>query len=290
MARTYAQLFTSVWKDEKWCSLSLAEQAVYTMLLRQPKLSLVGVIDYLPDRWRDFCGDEHEVFDTALDSLEDKNYVVIDLATSELLVRSFVKWELQRPSATQVIGLWNAYNEVLSPALREVVLANIPEAVWTVSATPKVTVPEGVKRPPNTPCDTPSQTPTHSPVPEPGPEHQPQPTHETARQALAVIAHDTAQAEVRRRQQSSDPIKFPTRFEASVLERITAERWDDALRLAEMDLSSDEIVAKLTAGATIGCDRCEFRGVVPFDPDDTESEIIPCPSCNLADHLQEQSA
>ena len=264
MARTYAQLYTGVWTDPDWCALTLAEQAVYDMLLRQPRLNLCGVIDYLPARWRDFTGSPAEEFDTALAGLEAKRYVVIDHATSELLIRTFVKWEHQAPSITQVSGLWNAYATVLSPRLREEIVKHLPSAVWAKSKGPKVPLPEGLSAPPTTPpdraSDTPSDTPWHlpEPEPEPEPEQQQQPARETPdadsdppppdpAAAAAAAIEALADLELDERIAAGLVVKNRRRYRQPIADDLHAERHHEALELAHQhpDWTPDQLAAAL---------------------------------------------
>lgn len=176
MARKEARISTSVWRNRMFTDLPLAAQGLYWMLLAQPDVSMCGVLPYLPGRWAALCGSDDHI--DALGLLEQSGFVVVDRDTSELLVRTFVKWDgvLRGPKTRS--GMWKAWAGVLSDRIRRVVLDQasdwVDEAVekgWTdratVDAVPGIPDPPDPDAhtdiPPHTPSgqgvDTPSDTP-----------------------------------------------------------------------------------------------------------------------------------
>ncbi|KZM75784.1 hypothetical protein [Nocardia terpenica] len=121
MPREYAAVRLDIWADEDFKTLSPAAQHLYFVLLTDPKLSKVGVTDWRPIRlvarargWtlEDIC--------EAAVELAERLYIVIDEATEEVLIRTFVKHDgvLKQPNAA--VTMANDYAAVSSDPIRAV--------------------------------------------------------------------------------------------------------------------------------------------------------------------------
>lgn len=122
MARDYGRIKVSIWSDPDFLALPLSAQHAYFMLLSQPRLSYVGVIDYLPGRLATLCPDHDELsVDHAVKELEANRFVIADRATSELLIRSYIRHDpmLSQPNMTKAMA--RDYSSVLSPGIRAVI-------------------------------------------------------------------------------------------------------------------------------------------------------------------------
>jgi hypothetical protein len=114
--RGYAQIFTSIWSDDDFRKLSLSAQRLYFVLLSQSDISYAGVLPLTERRWARCCtGTSRADIETTLEELEERQYVVIDHDTEELLVRSFMRND----------GLWKQ-PKMLGVALREAVATASP--------------------------------------------------------------------------------------------------------------------------------------------------------------------
>lgn len=92
MARTYAQIKIAIWKDDDFRALDLAEQWLYQSLLSQPDLTAAGVLIYRPARWSKLChGCTVDDINNLIARLIDKQYLVADWDSEEILIRTFVK-------------------------------------------------------------------------------------------------------------------------------------------------------------------------------------------------------
>jgi hypothetical protein len=92
MARTEARAKTAIWTDPEFTAMSAAAQRVYWLLFSQPTISLCGVVAYTPKRWAAMASNTTVAdIDTALAELEAHRYVVVDVDTEEVLVRSFLR-------------------------------------------------------------------------------------------------------------------------------------------------------------------------------------------------------
>jgi hypothetical protein len=93
------------------------------MLTSHPDLSYCGHIDYLPNRWLDLAdGMTAAKIKAAVRKLERGRYVIVDRATHELLVRSFIRHDkiLARRNMGNACG--RALASVHSGTIRDAVL------------------------------------------------------------------------------------------------------------------------------------------------------------------------
>ena len=119
MARDHARLLVSVWTDMAWKSLTSAQQHVYCALISSPDLSYCGVLPYIPARFKGLSSDMTERrFTQAVQGLAAANFVVVDTATAEILVRSYVRHDglLKQPNVTK--ALVKAVQRVHSETIR----------------------------------------------------------------------------------------------------------------------------------------------------------------------------
>lgn len=134
MARAHAHIITAIWSDPDWTALDANAQRTYLLLLSQPKLSLVGLLDMLPSRWARLAGDTTPgTIRQALDDLEHAGFVLVDHNTDELVIRTFVRHEATPAKVANprwLAGLWSAWSSVESRMLRDAIAAEIPDAVW----------------------------------------------------------------------------------------------------------------------------------------------------------------
>ena len=135
MARQHAAILTTIWSDPDWRALSQGAQRLYLLLLSQPKLSMVGLLECLPSRWARLAADTTVAdIEAALDELEASRFVLVDRDTEEVLIRTFVRHECTASKVANprwLTGVWRAWEGIESRQLREAALAEIPPAVWT---------------------------------------------------------------------------------------------------------------------------------------------------------------
>lgn len=123
MAREYARLRLDIWADEDFVALPSTSQWLYIRLLTHGKLSYCGVTDWRPGRLATSASDltptDLEMF--AL-PLELGDFLVIDRATEECLVRSFVKHDGLMDKWNLAAAMAKAVAAVSSHPLRGVVV------------------------------------------------------------------------------------------------------------------------------------------------------------------------
>lgn len=138
MARSYGKLLARCWSDPDWTSLTVSAQRLYMLLLSQPKLSLVGVLDFMPQRWAKLAaGCDLPALEAALAELEAGRFIVVDRDTDELLVRSLLKNDgVQTANKKVVKGVWSAWNAVQSSRLRHLIAENAPDELHALPGKP----------------------------------------------------------------------------------------------------------------------------------------------------------
>lgn len=144
MARDRANINTSIWSDQDFRDLNMAEQHLYKLLMTHPTLSYAGVVDWRPARIAAMTADAtSKSIRAAAEGLQSKRYVFIDDETEEILVRSFLRHDglLKQPKLS--ISMVNAFSAVASKRIREVVTHELqrlfeesPE--WSAFTQPKV--------------------------------------------------------------------------------------------------------------------------------------------------------
>ena len=131
MARTQAKILTTIWSDPDWLKLTGNAQRVYLLLLSQPKLTIAGCLDVMPQRWANLAADDTpESIAAALNELARALYIVID--GDELVIRTFVAHDLGTGTVNNnlVKGMWSAWASIMSPILRKVVVDEMPAKVF----------------------------------------------------------------------------------------------------------------------------------------------------------------
>lgn len=126
MARDHARIQLNIWKDRDWRSLSRDAQHMYLLLLSNASLSYCGVMDWWPNRLALMAAEteESDVY-AAVKELMDADFVYLDVATSELLIRSYVRHDgvMQRSNMGKAVG--RALDKVSSIDLTHKVLIEL---------------------------------------------------------------------------------------------------------------------------------------------------------------------
>lgn len=123
MARDRANIRTDIWNDDDFRRLSAQAQLLYLQLLTSATLTYAGVADWRPNRIAALAnGRTPAEIDAAASELEQGLYIVIDEATEEVLIRSFLKHDglLQKPNVTK--AMVTAYGQVYSLTLKGVIV------------------------------------------------------------------------------------------------------------------------------------------------------------------------
>lgn len=126
MKARYTRWFTSIWSDPDFTALSRAAQGCYFMLGTQPDLSHCGVLPLTMHRWARLAPDtDTESVRAALEELQTNRFVLIDHATEELLIRTFVKHDEQWRNPNGIKAIETARSRVVSVCLAAVIAATV---------------------------------------------------------------------------------------------------------------------------------------------------------------------
>lgn len=131
--RSEARIFTSIWKDKDFLTLTGAAQRLYFFLLSQPELTHCGVMPLRPPtRWvRYAAGLTVEEIQAALKELESgarDPFVLTDSETGELLVRSLIRRDRVLRQPFVFTSAAESLDEVDSPFLRAAILTELERA------------------------------------------------------------------------------------------------------------------------------------------------------------------
>lgn len=128
MARTYAKLKGSIWRDQDWRNVPAVEQRLYLLLVSQPDITNCGVIPYVPAKWARMAPDTTigEVED-GLQRLQMRHLIAVDTDSCELLVRTFVKHDqvLEQPKIKEAAQ--RQYGTIESSRIRTILANEYPD-------------------------------------------------------------------------------------------------------------------------------------------------------------------
>lgn len=123
MARDHARIRLDIWSDEDFVALPSTSQWLYIRLLTHGSLSYCGVTDWRPGRLAssavDLGATDVEMFAAPL---EAGAFLIIDRATEEVLVRSFVKHDGLLDKWNMAAAVARTFTAVASKPLRGVVV------------------------------------------------------------------------------------------------------------------------------------------------------------------------
>lgn len=123
MAREYARVKVAIWADTDFRLLSDRAQALYFRLLSSPTMSLCGVADWRPNRLSALTGGVSANYvREAASELYERGYIVVDDATEEVLVRSFVRHDGLIKTPNIAAAMAKDFAGVASPLLRGVIV------------------------------------------------------------------------------------------------------------------------------------------------------------------------
>jgi hypothetical protein len=95
VGRKEARIFTSIWQDADFVALPVDAQRMYFLLLSQPELSLCGRLVLAENQWaataKGMTRAKVRADMTALAEADPRPFIIVDYATDEVLIRSFVR-------------------------------------------------------------------------------------------------------------------------------------------------------------------------------------------------------
>ncbi|WP_134324561.1 hypothetical protein [Cumulibacter soli] len=120
--REYGQILSAIWRDREFRKMPTDPQWLYLALVTQPDISSCGVLTLAERRWAGYAEDQTPgKIGGALIVLESARFVVLDQATGELLVRSFIKHDKGYRNKKRVPAIVAAIRAVDSEHLLDVI-------------------------------------------------------------------------------------------------------------------------------------------------------------------------
>jgi hypothetical protein len=126
-ARQFAKISIYIDRDEDWQKLPTDAQWLYAHLLHQPNLSTAGVLPIQVEKWAKASADmTPQRVRTALNVLVERRFIVSDLETQELLIRTFIRHDVAAQGSPKIMkGALNCALQTESPELRAILLSEI---------------------------------------------------------------------------------------------------------------------------------------------------------------------
>ena len=127
MPRGEARLRVTIWDDADYTSLTMDAQWLYEALLSQKALNHAGVLVIPRREWSNLCVDDDAADRIVLARklLEDRRYIVVDDATDELLIRSYIRRDVESAPPGTFRSAMNSAIAVASPRLRAALHAEL---------------------------------------------------------------------------------------------------------------------------------------------------------------------
>lgn len=130
MARTHARILTTIWSDRDFLALREGPQRMFMLALSQPGISACGVVSYTPKRWAKLAADSTPkavARSVAELELSPSRFVIVDLDTEELLIRTFAKGDGVLLQPNMVKAMWRAASEIVSATVLGGFVEGLPE-------------------------------------------------------------------------------------------------------------------------------------------------------------------
>ena len=122
----YMKMKRSIWGDSDFVALNATAQRLYLLLCSQPDITPVGVIPLTPARWARLANNTQPVdICNDLDTLTGARFVLVDVSTEEVLVRSYLSHDESFRNPNGRKGLAGAYGKVHSLKLRAAIATQL---------------------------------------------------------------------------------------------------------------------------------------------------------------------
>lgn len=133
MARNHGRILASVWADAEFRDLTPDAQRLYFFLISQPNLNHAGLLPMTLRRWAG-AARGLTVADVrgSLAELDGARFVVVDEDTEEVLIRTLVRNDGIWKQPKVMLAMESAAGEIVSPALRAALVAELERLDLTV--------------------------------------------------------------------------------------------------------------------------------------------------------------
>ena len=143
MSRKYGKTHLKRWDKPEWVALSVVAQWLYDALVSQAALSPCGAMEWKPKQIRKLAGAlSIDVLEAAMQELREGLFVVLDEDVDVLLIRSFIRNDVDVSNKNMMISVMKAWQRIGSMDLKRVVIFELlrlrdeqPEqAIWSHEA------------------------------------------------------------------------------------------------------------------------------------------------------------
>lgn len=119
MARTHGRIMAAIWNDGDFIALRGSAQRMFMFLLSQPDLSHAGLLPMRVNRWAKKAEDlTPKAVRDELTYLAERDYVVVDEDTEEVLIRTMVRNDGVYKQPKVMIRMREDARQIESPLLR----------------------------------------------------------------------------------------------------------------------------------------------------------------------------
>lgn len=119
MARTHGRIMAAIWSDPDFIAMRATAQRMFMFLLSQPDLSHAGLLPMRVNRWAKKAEDlSSRSVRAELDYLAERDYVVVDEDTEEVLIRTMVRNDGVYKQPKVMIRMREDARQIESPMLR----------------------------------------------------------------------------------------------------------------------------------------------------------------------------
>lgn len=119
MARTHGRIMAAIWSDADFIAMRRSAQGMFMFLLSQPDLSHAGLLPMRIRRWATKASDlTAKSIREELDYLAERDFIVVDEDTEEVLVRTFVRNDGVYKQPKVMLRLREDAKQIESPMLR----------------------------------------------------------------------------------------------------------------------------------------------------------------------------
>lgn len=119
MARSYANIYTAIWRNQEFRALEDADQKLYLLLVTQPDITAAGTLPLTVRRWADMAADTTpDGVRKSLANLAAGRFIGMDETTEELLIRTFIRHDGGFSNRKRRPVIFKAAEALASEALR----------------------------------------------------------------------------------------------------------------------------------------------------------------------------
>lgn len=141
---SFTKLLHTIWSDPDFTQLGSAAQRLYLLLISQPDITAAGVVPLVERRWAALAPDTTVTdINAALEELVAAGFIVVDDATAELWVKSYIKHDEMYVSPNGIKAIEKARSRVLSRTINTLSGAALTAATEAPPEAPPETPPPG---------------------------------------------------------------------------------------------------------------------------------------------------